>query len=83
MIMSGTSFTVGSGGMIMRSGCDTGYYVSSDGRTVLKGGCFTDLSIGNDGKIIKGGSDTGYFVGGGGSIMKGSDNGYSIDWIFN
>ena len=85
MIMTSTRFTVASvsnGGMIMKSGCDTGYYVSSDGRTILKGGCSTNLSVDNNGKIMKGGSDTGYVINGG-SIMQNSENGYNIDWIFN
>jgi len=78
--MSSTNFSVGSSGMIMRSGCDTGYSVS--GSSIQKRGCSTDLSINNGGKIFKGGSDTGYVVSGG-SIMKDSDKGYSIDWMFN
>jgi hypothetical protein len=78
--MSGTNYSVGSGGMIMRSGCDTGYSVS--GSAIYKSGCSTDLSVGNSGQIMKGGSDTGYVISGG-SIMKDSDKGYSIDWMFN
>jgi len=79
--MTSTNFSVGSGGMIMRSGCDTGFYVS--GNSIFKSGCSTDLSIDNSGKIIKGGSETGYFVGSGGTIMTDEDKGYSIDWMFN
>jgi len=78
--MSSTNFTVGSSGMIMRSGCDTGYAVS--GSIIQKSGCYTDLSVNNGGRILKGGSDTGYVISGG-TIMKDSDNGYSIDWMFN
>jgi hypothetical protein len=78
--MSSTNYTVGSGGMIMKSGCDTRYSVS--GNTILKGGSFTDLTVGNNGEIMKGGSGTGYFIGGG-SISKESDKGYSIDWMFS
>jgi len=79
---SSTSFTVGSDGMIMKSGCNTGFSVSSDKRTILKSGCFTDFTVDNSGKIMKGGSDTGYVISGG-TIMKDSDKGYSIDWMFN
>ena len=78
--MMSTSYSVGGGKMIMRGGCDTGYSIS--GSSILKGGCYTDLSIDNAGKIKKGGSDTGYVVGGGGSIMKDSDKGFNIDWMF-
>jgi len=81
--MISTNYTVGSGSnqMIMRGGCDTGYYVS--GSTILKGGCYTDLSVNNGGKILKNGSETGYFISGG-SIMKDDyDKGYNIDWLFN
>jgi len=78
--MASTNYTVGSGGMIMRSGCDTGYYVS--GKDILKGGSFCNLSVGNDGRIMKDGSDTGYVVRGGSSVMKDSDKGYDIDWLF-
>jgi hypothetical protein len=81
MIMSSTNFSVGSSGMIMRSGGDTGYSVS--GSSILKGGSSTDMSVNNNGNILKGGSFTGYTVGSGGAIMKESDNGYSIDWMFN
>ena len=79
--MSSTNFSVGSSGMIMKSGCNTGYCIS--GSSILKGGCSTDLSVDNGGNIKKGGSDTGYSVGSGGTIMKDSDKGYSIDWMFN
>lgn len=78
--MTGTNYTVGSSGMIMRSGCDTGYYVS--GSSILKGGSFCNLSVGNNGHILKSGSDTGYVISSG-SIMKESDKGHSIDWMFN
>jgi hypothetical protein len=74
------SYTVGSSGMIMRSGCDTGYSVS--GSNIFKSGSCTDLSVANDGEILKGGSGTGYFIGGG-SIRKESDKGHNIDWFFN
>jgi hypothetical protein len=82
--MESTNFSVGSGNptkMIMRSGCDTGYF-ERDG-DIYKGGSSTDLSIGYDGRIKKGGSDTGYVVGSGGQIMKDSDKGYSLDWLFS
>jgi len=79
--MSSTNFSVGSSGMIMRSGCDTGYTVS--GSSILKSGCYTDLSVNNGGKILKNGSETGYVVGSGGTIMKESDRGHNIDWMFN
>ena len=76
-----TNYTVGSGGMIMRTGCDTGYNVS--GNSIFKSGSYTDLSVDNSGRILKGGSDTGYTIGSGGTITKDSDKGYSIDWMFN
>jgi len=79
--MSSTNFSMGSSGMIMRSGCDTGFYVS--GSSILKSGSSTDMSVNNGGQIMKGGSFTGYVVGSGGMIMKESDNGYNIDWMFN
>jgi len=82
--MESTNYSVGSGNptkMIMRSGCDTGYY-ERDG-DIYRGGASTDISIGYDGSIKKGGSDTGYVVGSGGNIMKDSDKGYSIDRIFS
>ena len=78
--MTSTNYTVGSSGMIMRNGCDTGYNVS--GKDILKGGSFCNLSVGNDGRIMKSGSDTGYVISSG-TIMKDSDKGYSIDWMFN
>ena len=78
--MASTNYTVGSGGMIMRSGCDTGYYVT--GNDILKGGSYCNLSVGNDGKIMKSGSDTGYVIRSG-SIVQESDKGHSIDWMFN
>jgi len=58
------SYTVGSSGMIMKSGCDTG------------------MTVNNAGKIFKNGSETGYIISGG-IIIKESDKGYSIDWMFN
>ena len=76
-----TNYTVGSGGMIMRTGCDTGYNVR-DGN-IYKSGSFTDLSVDNGGRILKSGSDTGFTIGSGGTIMKDSDKGYSLDWMFN
>jgi len=80
--MSSTDYTVGSGsrGMIMRYGSDTGYYVS--GNDILRYGSYCNLTIDNNGRILKSGSDTGYVIARG-SIMKDSDKGYSIDWIFN
>jgi hypothetical protein len=78
--MSSTNYTVGSGGMIMRSGIDTRYAVS--GSNILKSGLYTGLTVDNAGKILKNGSDTGYVISGG-SIMKDSDKGHSIDWMFN
>jgi hypothetical protein len=66
--------------MIMKSGCDTGYYVS--GSNILKGGSYCNLGVGNDGQIKKNGSDTGYFIKSG-SIVKESDKGHSIEWMFN
>ena len=82
-VMNSTNFSVGSSGMIMKSGCDTGYKVSSNRKTILKGGSSTKFSIDNNGKIMDGSSYTGYLVGSGGKIMKESDKGYSIDWMFN
>jgi hypothetical protein len=70
---------MGSSGMIMRSGCDTGYKVT--GSDILKSGCYCDLKVGNDGQIKKSGSDTGYFIRSG-SIVKESDKGHDIDWLF-
>jgi len=78
--MASTNYTVGSGGMIMKSGCDTGYFVR--GSDIYKGGCSTNLTVGNDGRIMKSGSDTGYVISGG-SITQNSDKGHSIDWMFN
>jgi len=75
-----TNFTVGSDGMIMKGGSDTGYFVRSG--EIFKNGNSTGLSVGNNGMIKKDGSDTGYVIGGG-SITKDSDKGYSIDWMFN
>ena len=79
--MASTRYTVGSGGMIMRDGCDTGYF-ARDGK-IYKGGSSTEFSIDNGGKILKGSSFTGYRVGGGGKIAKDEDKGFSIDWMFN
>ena len=79
-IMSSTNYTVGSGGMIMQSGRDTGYYVTRS--DILKSGTYCSLSVGNDGRIMQSGSDTGYAIRSG-SIVKDSDKGYSIDRIFN
>jgi len=78
--MGCTNFTVGSDGMIMKSGFDTGYFVRSG--EIFKNGNSTGLSVSNNGMIKKDGSDTGYVIGGG-SITKDSDKGYSIDWMFN
>jgi hypothetical protein len=80
-VMSNTSYTVGSSGMIMKSGCDTHYSVSSSG-IIHKYGGSTGLSVDNSGKIKKDGSETGYVVSGGTTIMKESDKGYDIDWLF-
>jgi len=81
--MGSTNYSFGSGSekMIMRSGCDTGYY-ERDGN-IYRSGSSTDMSVGNDGKIWKGGSDTGYSVGSGGTVMQDSDKGYSIDRMFS
>jgi len=78
--MASTNYTVGSSGMVMRSGCDTGYKVS--GNDILKSGSYCGLSVSNNGEIMKSGSGTGYFISGG-SINKESDKGHSIDWFFN
>ena len=78
--MTSTNYSVGSSGMIMKSGCDTGYSVNTS--TILKGGCFTKYSVNNGGKIMDGSSETGYVISSG-SIMKESEKGHSIDWIFN
>jgi len=78
--MTSTNYTVGSGGMIMRSGCDTGYFVR--GSDIFKSGCYCNLSVDNAGRILKNGSDTGYVISSG-SIMQDSDKGHSIDWMFN
>ena len=79
--MNSTNYTVGSSGMIMRSGCDTSYAVS--GSIIQKSGCSTNLTVNNDGEIVKGGSPTGYYIRSG-TIMKGDyDKGHNIDWLFN
>ena len=78
--MTSTNFTVGSGGMIMKSGCDTGYAVN--GNNIFKAGFSTGMTIDNSGKIMKSGSETGYVISGG-TIMKDSDKGYSLDWMLN
>ena len=78
--MASTNYTVGSGGMIMRSGCDTGYFVR-DG-DIYKSGCSTSFSVNNNGMILKNGSETGYVIRSG-SISQESDKGHNIDWMFN
>ncbi|MCL2801285.1 MAG: hypothetical protein FWD28_05965 [Treponema sp.] len=78
--MSSTNFTVGSCGMIMKSGCNTGYSVS--GSNILKSGCFTKFSVNNGGKIMDGSSETGYVISGG-SITQESNKGYSIGYMFS
>jgi len=78
--MSSTNYTVGSKGMIMKSGCDTGYSVN--GSNIYKSGCSTSFYINNNGMIMKNGSETGYVINGG-SIMQESNKGYNIDWMFN
>jgi len=81
--MDSTRFSVGSGSenkMVMVSGCDTGYFIR-DG-SVYKSGCSTDLSVNNAGEIYKGGTYTGYVISGG-SILKESDKGYNIEWMFS
>jgi len=78
--MSSTNYTIGSCGMIMKSGCDTRYSVS--GSNILKSGCSTKFSVSNGGKIMDGGSETGFVISGS-SIMKESDKGYSLDWMFS
>jgi len=77
--MSSTNFTVGSCGMIMKSGCDTRYAVS--GSNIFKSGCSTEFSVGSGGKIMKNSSETGYVISGG-SIIKESDKGHNIEWMF-
>jgi hypothetical protein len=79
--MNSTNYTIGSSGIIMKSGCDTGYFVS--GSSILKGGCYTDFSVNNGGKILKNGSETGFIVGSGGMVMQESDRGFNINWMFN
>jgi len=81
--MTSTNFTVGSGSqkMIMKGGCDTGYFVGT-GSEIFKGGFSTGMKVDNSGKILKNGSETGYVISGS-SIMKESDKGHSIDWMFN
>jgi len=81
--MTSTNYTIGNGSnkMIMRGGCDTGYFIGT-GSEIFKGGCSIGMSVNNAGKIIKNGSETGYVISGN-SIMKESDKGYNIDWMFN
>jgi len=78
--MASTNYTVGSCGMIMRSGLDTGYFVR--GSDIFKGGCSCGLSVDNGGRIRKNGSDTGYVISSG-SILQDGDKGHSIEWMFN
>jgi len=42
--------TIGSTGMVMKGGCDTGYTVSSDG-LVLHGGCYTPYRMGSNSNL--------------------------------
>lgn len=81
--MNSTNYTIGSSSqkMIMRSGCDTGYFVGT-GDEIFKGGSSTGMKVDNAGKILKSGLETGYVISGS-SIMKESDKGHSIDWMFN
>ena len=81
--MTSTNYTVGSGSqkMIMRGGCDTGYFVGT-GDEIFKSGNYTGMKVDYSGKILKNGSETGYIINGS-SIMKESDKGHSIDWMFN
>lgn len=79
--MDSTNYTVGSSGMIMRSGCDTSYKVY--GNLIEKSGCSTNLTVANDGEIIKGGSPTGYYIRSG-TIYKGDyDKGHNIDYFLS
>ena len=81
--MTSTNYTVGSGSqkMIMRGGCDTGYFIGT-GDGIFKSGSSTGMSVNSAGKILKNGSETGYVISGS-SIMKESDKGHNIDWMFN
>jgi len=81
--MTSTNYTIGSGSqkMIMRSGSDTGYFVGT-GDEIYKSGSSTGMKVDSSGKILKNGSETGYVISGS-SIMKESDKGHSIDWMFN
>jgi len=81
--MTSTNYTISSGSnkMIMKSGCDTGYFIGT-GSEIFKSGCSTRMSVDYAGKILKNGSDTGYVICGS-SIMKDTDNGHNIDWMFN
>jgi len=81
--MTSTSYTIGSGSnkMIMKGGCDTGYFIGT-GSEIYKGGCYTGMAVNNAGKILKNGSETGYIINGS-LIMKESDKGHNIDWMFN
>jgi len=81
--MTSTNYTIGNGSnrMIMKSGCDTGYFIGT-GSEIFKSGCSTGMSVDYAGKILKSGSETGYVISGS-SIMRESDKGYNIDWMFN
>ena len=78
--MTSTNYTVGSCGMIMKSGCDTRYAVK--GSDIFQNGCSTGLSVNSYGMILKNGSETGYVIRGS-SIIQESDKGHHIDWMFN
>jgi len=81
--MTNTNYTVGSSSnrMIMKSGCDTGFFIST-GSEIFKSGCSTGMSVDYSGKILKNGSETGYIINGS-SIMQESDKGHNIDWMFS
>jgi len=81
--MTSTNYTVGDGSkkMIMRGGLDTGYFVGTESG-IFKSGISTGMKVDNAGKILKNGSETGYVISGR-SIMKESDKGHSIDWMFS
>jgi len=81
--MTSTSYTIGSGSkkMIMKSGCDTGYFIGT-GSEIFNSGNSTGMSVNNAGRILKNGSETGYVINGS-SIVQESDKGHNIDWMFN
>jgi len=81
--MINTNYTIcnGSNKMIMKNGCDTGYFIGT-GSEIFKSGCSTDMSVDYSGRLLKNGSETGFIINGS-SIMKESDKGHSLDWMFN